>query len=78
MHVRPAQIAVDKQNAITLLREREGIIGAGETLSLIGQSAGEKSNLAFDFRSQKGKGRAQIAKSFRGRTLRRFHNDAVV
>ena len=42
MHVRPAQIAVYKQNAITLLRERERIIGAGETFSLIGQSACKK------------------------------------
>src|SRR5437773_4448081 len=78
MHVRPAQITVNQKDAITLLREREGVICTGETLSFIGHSAGEKGNLALDFRSQKGKRRAQIAKSFRGRTLGGFHDNAVV
>src|SRR5256885_16612681 len=30
----PAQIAVDEQNTMTLLSERKGIVGAGETLPL--------------------------------------------
>ena len=53
VHVWPAQVAVYKENAITLLRECERIIGTGETFSLVRQSAGEKKYLAVRFRTKK-------------------------
>src|SRR5438105_3981720 len=43
----PAQIAVDEQNTMTLLSERKGIVGAGETLPLVRQSTREKENFSF-------------------------------
>src|SRR5207244_10944022 len=42
VHVWPAQVAVYKENAITLWRDCERIIGTGETFSLVGKSTGKK------------------------------------
>ena len=74
----PAEIAVDQEHAITLLSQCKRIIRAGETLSLVRHSAGEKRNLSLGFRAQKRKCSAQIAERFRRRTFRSFDHDAIV
>ena len=52
MHARPPEVPVDEENTEALLSESKGIIGAGETLSFIRHSAGEKRNLTLGFRSE--------------------------
>ena len=47
MKARPAKIAVNKEDAVALLRERERIIRAGKTLALVRQRTREKKDFAF-------------------------------
>src|SRR5215471_6762237 len=69
VHVWPAEVAVNKQDAIALLRQRKGIIGAGETFPFVRHSTCEKRYFALGFGTQKRKRSAQIAERFRRRTL---------
>src|SRR4029077_4983540 len=78
VHVRPTQVAVNQEYAITLLGQCKRIIGACETFTFVGHSTGEKRNLALGFRTQQRKRSAQIAKRFRRRTFRSFHHHPVV
>ena len=72
-----AKIAVEQQHPITLLRERDSVIRAGETLAFVRQRAGKERNLSLAFRSQKRKGRPQITERFRGRTFGHVGNDTI-
>jgi hypothetical protein len=77
VHARPAQVAVDQEDAMTLLGEGERIVGARKTLAFIRHGAREERNFSLRFGAKKGKGRAQITARFRGGTFRRFGNNAL-
>ncbi len=73
----PAKVAVDEQNAMTLLGEGERVIRAREALALVRQRAREKKNFAFGFGPEQREAGAQIAECFRRGTFRRFGDKAI-
>src|SRR6185369_3130959 len=73
----PAQIAIDEQDAMSLLRKGQRVVRARETFSFAGQRAGKQKNTTFLFRSEKGEGGAQIAEAFGRGTFRRFRNEPI-
>src|SRR5207302_7226013 len=71
------KIAVDEQNTMALLRQRQCVIHAGKTFSFVRQGTGKKKNLAIGFRSEQGKGSAQIPEALGNRSTWRFVNQPV-
>src|SRR5205823_1382023 len=47
-----AQVAVDQQDTVALLGEREGVVRTREALALVRQSAGEQENLSLFLRTE--------------------------
>ena len=64
-------------NAMTLLDESQRVVGAGEALTFVRQSAGKEEDLAFRFRAKQRKSGPQIAKPFGCRSLRSLCDQSI-
>src|ERR1700674_1576269 len=62
---------------MALLRERERIICAGETLALVRQRARKQKNFSFGFGTKKRKRSAEIAERFRRWPFGSFRHEAI-
>src|SRR5581483_714622 len=64
----PPQVAIDQQHAMTLLRQRNCVIGAGKALAFVRHCAGKQRYLPLIFWSQEPKGSSKISECFGGGT----------
>ena len=77
VQTRAAKIAIQQKNAVSLLRQRDRVVGAGKTLPFVRHRTGKQGNLPFAFGAQQSERSSEVAKGFCRRTFRHIGNDAI-